>query len=871
MKAELELLVERMQALTCATSAYVLLVEDEDLVQRASSGATGTVRGSLENGLCGHAIRTCAPVLCADIETDPRADVVRGRAAGTRSAVIVPVLSEGIPAALLIVSSAVPGAFGERDVATLELLAGVLAAALGQAAALSERTFAEIALREHSRRLARVIDTQRDIDAAGLDLERVMELIVERAMDLTRAEGAMVSMLDGDELLVVAARGIAAGVGQRRPLADSVARFAFAAHDTLLISDAANDPRINRRWQAAIGDTSHICVPLFAGEEPVASLNVMSASETEQLGEDDRRTLELLAVGLSAAVSRASEFRAKARFEAVFASALTGMMVLSMDGVILSVNAALQELLGRPVQEIVGVKADSFVHAEDRDAVVERAYRVLAGELKSTLEHRYVRGDGDSVWVDVSLSVVEPTEGTEGFIIAVLQDLTQRKAAETALRAQAELNQHQALHDALTGLPNRTLFRDRIDQALHRARRADGAVAVLVLDLDRFKEVNDSLGHAAGDALLVEVASRLDGMLRASDTVARLGGDEFGVLLPDPVSVDDVVIAARRVRAVIQEPITVQGLPLSVDASIGIALFPRDGGDVETLLQHADGAMYHAKQENLGCAFYEPERRHDDPSRLTLVGELRRALDERELELYYQPKARLADGSVGAVEALLRWNHPDRGVVTPDQFIPTVQQTSLISPLTLYVVDEALRQAAVWREQGLALAVSVNLATRNVMDDGFPVQIEALLARHGAGAGVLEVELTEATVLADPARARQALERLAALGVRSAIDDFGTGCSSLSQLRRLPVAEIKIDRSLVSGLLDDADDAAIVRSAIDLGRNLGLDVVAEGVEDAAAWARLIELGCTYAQGFHLCHPLPGHLLSQWVAKSSLNV
>jgi diguanylate cyclase (GGDEF)-like protein/PAS domain S-box-containing protein len=857
-QAELDLLVERMRALTRATSAYVLMVEDDELVQRAVSGAPadGTRISLSRPGLCATALATGEPLLCPDLQLDTRPHQGNAREHGMRSVVIVPVTADSGPVAVLIVSADQPGVFGERDVATLELLAVVLATALGQVAALSERKLAEVALREHSARLAGVIDAQRAIDAAGLDLDAVMELIVARAMELTRADGAMVSLIEGDELVVAAAAGRATKMSGRRPISSSVARFAFAERGTLLIDDAANDPRINRHWQSAIGDTSHICVPLFAGDTPVAVVNVMSASETQRLDEDDRRVLELLAVGLSAAVSRAAEFRAKARFEAVFASALTGLMVMSLDGAIVSVNPALEDLLGRRASELEGVKADEFVHPDDREAVVERAYRVMSGQMRTTLEHRYVRADGGIVWVDVSLSVVPGIEGGEGFIIATFQDLTRRKAAESALRRQAELNQHQALHDALTGLPNRTLFNDRIGQALHRARRSDASVAVLMLDLDRFKEVNDSLGHAAGDALLVEIGRRLDGMLRASDTVARLGGDEFGVLLPDQTCTEDVAIAAERVRAAIQAPVIVQGLPLSVDASIGIALYPRDGRELETLLQHADSAMYHAKNGNTGIAFYESSRSDGDPVRLTLVSELRRALDEHELTLHYQPKARLADGSVATVEALLRWNHPQRGLVAPGEFIPIVQQTGLIEPLSLYVVEHAVRQCRAWLDAGLRLAVSVNLAARNLTDGEFPAHVERLLAEHGVDGALLEIELTEAAMLADAVRSRQAIERLAALGARISIDDFGTGYFSLTQLRNLPVSEVKIDRSLLS-------DELIVRSTIELGRNLGIDVVAEGVETAEAWDRLAQLGCTFAQGFHLCPPLPAHELAAW--------
>jgi predicted signal transduction protein with EAL and GGDEF domain len=350
-------------------------------------------------------------------------------------------------------------------------------------------------------------------------------------------------------------------------------------------------------------------------------------------------------------------------------------------------------------------------------------------------------------------------------------------------------------------------------------------------------------------------------MLRASDTVARLGGDEFGVLLPDQTSLADVAIAAERVRAAIQEPVIVGGLPLSVDASIGIALYPRDGGELEALLQHADAAMYHAKNGSTGIAFYESSRSEGDLLRLTLVGELRRALDERELTLHYQPKARLADGSVTTVEALLRWNHPERGLVLPGEFIPIVQQTGLIEPLSRYVVDTALRQCRAWLDAGLRLAVSVNLAARNLTDGEFPAIVEALLAEHGVDGTLLEIELTESAMLADAVRSRSAIERLAALGARISIDDFGTGYFSLTQLRNLPVSEVKLDRTL---LCDDV----IMRSTIELGRNLGIDVVAEGVETAEAWQRLTALGCTFAQGFHLCPPLPAEELAAWCVAAS---
>jgi diguanylate cyclase (GGDEF)-like protein len=446
----------------------------------------------------------------------------------------------------------------------------------------------------------------------------------------------------------------------------------------------------------------------------------------------------------------------------------------------------------------------------------------------------------------------------------VVENVAVRKIAESALRRQAELNEFQALHDPLTGLPNRTLFRDRIGQALLACERDGGRTAVLVMDLDRFKEVNDTLGHHSGDVLLSELGGRLKDALRASDTIARLGGDEFGVLLPgqsDPLGVAHVM---EKLRQAVERPILIQDLPLGIEASVGVAFYPDHGADVDTLLQRADVAMYEAKAGHSFFAFYNAASDEYTPARLTLLAELRRAIDNRELVLYFQPQASLHDGQVTSVEALVRWHHPDRGVVPPDEFIPAVQHTGLIKPLTLYVLDEALRQCRSWQERGLRLSVSVNLSTRNLLDVAFPDDVAALLREHDLEPHRLELEITESTVLADPVRTKQVLDGLSGMGVRLSLDDFGTGYSSLSYLRQLPLHELKIDRSFVTNMLESEDDAVIVRSTIDLGRNLGLKVVAEGVETEEVWRRLCRLGCDVAQGYYLNRPVPAEELERWV-------
>jgi len=436
--------------------------------------------------------------------------------------------------------------------------------------------------------------------------------------------------------------------------------------------------------------------------------------------------------------------------------------------------------------------------------------------------------------------------------------------ASRRLRNQAEENEHQALHDALTGLPNRTLFHDRARQAILAAQREGESAAVLLMDLDRFKEVNDTLGHRSGDVLLQELAARLQGTLRESDTIARLSGDGFGILLPRVSGVPAVIDVAQRIHEVLKEPFVLQDLPLAVEASVGAALYPKDGEDVDTLIQRADVAMYLAKGAKSDFELYDPRHDEYDPNRLVLVGELRRAIAEKELLVYFQPKAELRTGDVKSTEVLVRWQHPQRGLLPPDEFIPLAQHTGLIRPLTLYVVDEALRQCAIWRIDGVDLRVAVNVAMRNLLDTQFPDDVADLLSQWGIAPDRLELEITESTIMADPFRVRQVLTRLSEMGVRLSIDDFGTGYSSLAYLKRLPIRELKIDKSFVMNMTEDENDAVIVRSTIDLGRNLGLEVVAEGVQSAEIWRALDRYGCDRAQGFYVSGPVPADELTAWL-------
>jgi diguanylate cyclase (GGDEF)-like protein len=425
------------------------------------------------------------------------------------------------------------------------------------------------------------------------------------------------------------------------------------------------------------------------------------------------------------------------------------------------------------------------------------------------------------------------------------------------LRRQLALNAFLAEHDMLTDLPNRTLFHRRVKEALRDGR----PTAIAIVDLDRFKEINDTLGHQNGDVLLGELARRLAENTRPEDTVARLGGDEFGVVLR---GVTDAPEALARVRALIDQEVDVSGLPVSVEASIGYAVAPEDGTDVDELVQRADVAMYVAKAQHAGVVRYDAHQDHYDAANLALVAELRHAIKDDQLLLHYQPKTRLADGRVEAVEALVRWQHPSQGLLHPDRFLPLAEQTDLIDKLTDWVLDRALTEIRDLGPRAADLAIAVNVSARNLAQPDFARRVVGALERAGVPAGRLIIEITETALLIDPRRAAGVLAELATSGVRVSLDDFGQGQTSLGYLSALPLHELKIDKSFVSDMVVNTAHAAIVRSVVELGHNLSLRVVAEGVETDDVLETLREAGCDVAQGYLLARPVPGDKLNRWL-------
>ncbi len=450
---------------------------------------------------------------------------------------------------------------------------------------------------------------------------------------------------------------------------------------------------------------------------------------------------------------------------------------------------------------------------------------------------------------------------------------TDFNAVTSELRDVYQALEKMAFTDSLTNLPNRDLFYDRLNQLilLNRRQPEPPPFAVFMMDLDRFKFINDTLGHHIGDLVLQQAGERVNAAVRESDTIARLGGDEFAALLPRIIDTQGAIIVAERIVKSLSEPFIVEGHSLQVGVSIGIVLHPYHSDDQNELVQRADVAMYYAKHNQLGFCFYETEIDQHNVLELTLETELKHAIENDHLQLFYQPKITIENGVVYGVEALLRWIHPERGFIPPDSFIPMAEQTGLIHPLTLWVMRQAVHQAKQWQDQGIYLNVAINLSAQSLRDPGFVTAVENVLDEMGLAPEYLTLELTESAVMSDPKRALEILNELDQKGVMLSIDDFGTGYSSLAYLKRLPVDEIKIDRSFVMEMDADHNDEVIVHSTIDLAHNMGLKVVAEGVETEQSWLTLKILGCDMGQGYHMCKPIDADSFIEWLESSSWTV
>jgi len=432
---------------------------------------------------------------------------------------------------------------------------------------------------------------------------------------------------------------------------------------------------------------------------------------------------------------------------------------------------------------------------------------------------------------------------------------------------QARLLQHQAMYDGLTGLPNRSLFADRLQQTILIGQRERQTFTLIAMDLNRFKEINDTLGHHIGDEVLRQTAEIVRGALRESDTLARMGGDEFSILLKTAQTREGAEKVAGRILDALRNPVNISGHEIEIGASLGIAMFPEHGKQPDELQRNADAAMYQAKRTQTGCAEFTKELEQNPEDRFTLQSEIRKAIANNEFILHYQPKIDFSTRRISGVEALVRWQHPVRGLLSPDKFIPFAEDSGLIRPLTEVILHQAADQAENWLNDGMPFQIAVNVSALNIQDEKFADQVTRILKQYNLPAGLIELELTESAVMSEPGKAINCIKQLHDIGVQVSIDDFGTGYTSMSQLKELLVTKIKIDRSFVTDMIMNHNDAVIVRTTVDLGHSLGFKVVAEGVEDQATWDRLEGLGCDSAQGFHMGRPLSPQAFAEWLRNS----
>ncbi len=573
----------------------------------------------------------------------------------------------------------------------------------------------------------------------------------------------------------------------------------------------------------------------------------------------------------------------------VMDNVMDGIITVNEVGNIESLNPAVERLFGYDRAALIGKNiallfvehVNGFEQSQD-----DRVPRVHSDWLNLNADHSPQEAWGKRADnSEFSLEITSRRLSLEklGHHIMVVRDITARKQADAEIKALhqdlerrvlkrteelADANEqleYQAMHDSLTDLPNRVLLQDRLEQAIHFAQRGNATLALLILDLNNFKEINDTLGHHVGDLLLQQVAERMRCSLRASDTISRAGGDEFALLLPTDVTFEHACQTAQKLVNEMEESFILEKQRFHVGVSIGVALYPEHGGDSQTLMRHADVAMYVAKRKGTGYSVYDPEQDEHSLGRLELMGELHNAIEQGELVLYYQPKFDIALSRISEVEVLTRWQHPNRGLLFPDTFIGLAEHSGLIHQLTEWVIDKAISQCALFRQSKLDVSIAINLSMHNLRDSSLPQQISDALEKYHLSPDLLILELTESAVMSDPRHALEILNQLDNMGVRLAIDDFGTGYSSLAYLKQLPVDEIKIDKSFVLDMINDNDDLVIVRSTIDLAHNMGRKVTAEGVETQEVWDRLAEMGCDLIQGYYIARPMPADELMDWIA------
>ncbi|HEV2655061.1 MAG TPA: EAL domain-containing protein [Ktedonobacteraceae bacterium] len=641
-----------------------------------------------------------------------------------------------------------------------------------------------------------------------------------------------------------------------------LSRELFIIPDTLVDVRFADNPLVTGEHHIRF----YAGCPLYALDGSALGSFCILDCQPREFSASDRQILrdlgtwvenEINAIEISQTlVQRESEMRQRAFME----STNEVLMLIGNDQRVQRVNRCFFTFFDIPADEVTGTSCHELTRRLENLFVnpqeVHQLFIGVTDDSERELTVNLIQCKPQQRTIEISSTPIHNDTEYLGRLY-IFRDITERAAMLETL-------QHQAKYDPLTDLPNRTFLEEQIETALLASQK--NSAVLLLLDLDRFKEVNDTFGHQQGDLLLLQVSARLRdliSMLPASATIARLGGDEFALLLPlgEEENAHAVVQALRRT---FEEPFTIADMLVQIDVSIGVVCSPTHGDDAQTLLRRADIAMYIAKRAHTGYAFYDASVDKSSPRRLAIIEALRQAITSDALQLYYQPKADVKTGNVRSIEALVRWLHPTYGSIPPDEFIPLAEQMGLIAPLTLWVIETALRQCQTWRRTGLELAVAVNLSMWNLRDLTLPDTIGSMLQRYGIPPSLLCVELTEGAIMTDIHRTVEVLKRLVALGIRVAIDDFGTGYSSLAYIKRLPIHELKIDRSFVQYMATNQVDTTIVRSTVALAHHLGLQVVAEGVEDAKTWELLAAMDCDTIQGYYLSRPLPATEFELWL-------
>jgi diguanylate cyclase (GGDEF)-like protein/PAS domain S-box-containing protein len=652
-----------------------------------------------------------------------------------------------------------------------------------------------------------------------------------------------------------------------KPLGRGLTEYVLRTGQPLLASPEVFEELVRRGEAELIGAPSvdWLGVPLRTSQETIGIVVVQSYTEGVRFKDTDRDLLAFVSAQLAMAIERKAAEAAirssERRYRLLFERGLAGVYRTTAEGRVVECNPALAGLLGYASPgDVAGLgPAELFVDPVERQAALER---LRSRRFAVNQEVWMRRRDGTAVWVLLNESLVEEA-GAAPIVDGSLIDITDRKLAE-------ERTWQMAHHDSLTGLPNRTLFNDRLEIAIQRARRSRQRLAVMFLDLDDFKQVNDTLGHSAGDELLVQVGARLRQILRGEDTVARLGGDEFLLLLNGVKDADGVGVMAQKVLTAFESPFVVKNRELFLSASLGVALYPEDGVDPEVLLANVDTAMYRAKKTGRNnFQFFTAEMQRHAHERALLASGLRRALPRGEFALHYQPIRELASGRIVGLEALVRWQHPEHGLLPPRHFVALAEDVGLIVPLGAWVLRRACERARAWRGNGRRdLSIAVNLSARQIQSEEFVRQVRQILDETGLPPSALDLEITESTAMQNVEATGHVLGQLAAMGTRISVDDFGMGHSSLNYLKHFPINRLKIDRSFVDGMIRDTRDRAIVTGVMSIAHSLGVRVVAEGVETGEQAALLADLGCDEVQGFYFGVPVPEDQVERLLADSS---